>query len=350
MTTVHAVVPDGIDDPARPSGGNAYDRRVLDGLRDSGWTVQEHHVAGDWPRPDAAALAGLAASVAEIPTGAVLLVDGLVASCSADVLVAEAGRVRLVVLVHLPLEVADPAAAPEEGRVLRSAAAVLTTSEWTRRRLIEEYALADDTVHVARPGVDAAALAPGTPTGSSLLCVGAVSRLKGQADLADALGRVADLPWRCVLAGALDVDADCVADVRGRLASAGVSQRVSLAGPLGPGDLQRAYAAADLVVVPSHAETYGMVVVEALARGLPVLATRVGGIPEALDGGGDAVPGLLVPPERPEPLAAALREWLADAGLRSRLRSRAAARRATLGPWSRTVADVARVLQQVSRD
>lgn len=350
MTTVHAVVPDGIDDPARPSGGNTYDRRVLDGLRVAGWTVHEHPVAGDWPRPDSTALAGLAAVMSEIPTDAVLLVDGLVASCSADVFVEEARRPRLVVLVHLPLEVADPAAAPEEGRVLRSAAAVLATSDWTRRRLTDTYALADDRVHVAHPGVDAAPLAPGTPHGSSLLCVGAVSPLKGQTDLADALGRVADLPWHCVLAGALDVDPDCVADVRGRLASADVSQRVSLVGPLGRHALQRAYAAADLVVVPSRAETYGMVVTEALARGLPVVATRVGGIPEALGANGADVPGLLVAADGPEPLAAALRQWLADADLRSRLRSRAAARRATLSPWSRTVADVARVLERVSRD
>ncbi|MFM6848256.1 MAG: glycosyltransferase family 4 protein, partial [Terrabacter sp.] len=268
MTTVHAVVPDGIDDTARPSGGNAYDRRVLDGLRAAGWTVREHHVAGDWPRPDREALAGLTAVLAEIPTGAVLLVDGLIGSCSADVLVAEAGRLRLVVLVHLPLAATDPAATSGEGRVLTSATAVLATSDWTHRLIVDTYELADHRVHVAHPGVDAAPLAPGTPTGGSLLCVGAVSPLKGQAALADALGSVAALPWRCVLAGALDVAPAYVADVRRRLAAAGLADRVSLVGPLAREALQRAYAAADLVVVPSRAETYGMVVTEALARGL----------------------------------------------------------------------------------
>ncbi|GAB3872192.1 glycosyltransferase family 4 protein [Terrabacter terrigena] len=349
MTHVHAVVPDGIDDATRPSGGNAYDRRVLDGLRVAGWTVHEHPVAGEWPHPDATALAGLASVVAEVPTGSVLLVDGLVASCSADVLVHEAARVRLVVLVHLPLVAEDAAAGPEEGRVLASAAAVVSTSQWTRRLLLDAYALGDDTVHVAHPGVDDAPLAPGTPTGGSLLCVGAVSPLKGQTDLADALGQVADLPWRAVLAGALDVAPEHVADVRRRVAAAGIGDRVGLVGPLAPQALDRAYAAADLVVVPSRVETYGMVVTEALARGLPVLATHVGGVPEAL---GDApdVPGLLVPPGGAGPLAAALRAWLGDGDLRSRLRARAARRRATLRPWSRTVADVARVLEGVSRD
>ena len=55
MNEVHVVVPYGIDDPRRPSGGNVYDRRVCRGLVALGWSVHEHAVAGRWPRPDAAA-------------------------------------------------------------------------------------------------------------------------------------------------------------------------------------------------------------------------------------------------------------------------------------------------------
>ena len=347
MRQLHAVVPDGIDDGARPSGGNAYDRRVLSGLQAEGWEVHEHRIAGAWPRPDAASLAALAGVLAEIPTGAVLLVDGLVASCAADVLVPAAARLRLVVLVHMPLVTSDPGAAPGEGRALASASAVVATSDWTRRLLVDAYALSRSSVHVARPGVDAAPRAPGSAGGGSLLCVAAVAPHKGQADLADALGLVADLPWHCVLAGSLDVAPDYVADVRGRLARSGLQDRVRLVGSLRGDALDGAYAAADLVVLPSRAETYGMVVTEALARGLPVVATRVGGVPETLGGSGAAIPGLLVPPDGPEPMAAGLRQWLCRADLRERWRARAAERRATLAPWSRTVSDVARVLEGV---
>ena len=97
---VHVVVPDGIDDPARPSGGNAYDRRVCDGLAAAGWTVHVHAVPG----VVAAARRGGATPrsprvVARIPDGAVVLVDGLVASTAPEVLVprgepAAAGRAR----------------------------------------------------------------------------------------------------------------------------------------------------------------------------------------------------------------------------------------------------------------
>jgi glycosyltransferase involved in cell wall biosynthesis len=118
-------------------------------------------------------------------------------------------------------------------------------------------------------------------------------------------------------------------------------------GPLGGADLEEAYAAADLLVLPSLVETYGMVVTEALARGVPVLATHVGGVPEALGEAGGGPPGLLVPAGRPDALAAALRSWLTDGDLRERLRRRAVARCETLVPWSDTVDHVSVVLDGV---
>ena len=78
VRTVHVIVPEGIDDPARPSGGNRYDRRVCDGLAATGWVVHEHAVAGDWPRPSDAAHAELARALWQIPDGALVLLDGLV--------------------------------------------------------------------------------------------------------------------------------------------------------------------------------------------------------------------------------------------------------------------------------
>ena len=340
-------MPAGIDDPALPSGGNTYDRRVLDGLRALGWLVTEHEVSGPWPRPDAAALARLTAVVSAVPDGALLLVDGLVASAAHGVLVAAADRVRLVVLVHLPLGPYDPAAAAEEGRVLSTATAVVTTSGWTRDVLLDAYALAPTRVHVARPGVDRAAPGAGSADGGQLLCVGAVSVHKGHPDLVAALELVPDLAWSCALVGALTREPDLVDLLRRRLEASALIGRVHLVGPLGGADLERAYAAADLLVLPSRVETYGMVVTEALARGVPVLATDVGGVPEALGETPEGPPGLLVPAGRPGALAGALRSWLTDRDLRRRLGRRALARRETLSPWSETAERVSAVLDGV---
>ncbi|MGK5741047.1 glycosyltransferase family 4 protein [Micromonospora sp. URMC 103] len=336
---VHVVLPNDIDDPASPSGGNHYDRRVCRGLAELGWTVHEHAVAGDWPRPDRAARAGLAGVLAALPDGALVLLDGLVASATPEVLAPQAGRLRLVVLVHMPL--GDDA----EARALAAARAVVATSAWTRARLLDRYALPPGRVHVAAPGVDPASPAAGTGTGGELLCVAAVTPTKGHDVLARALTLVADLPWTCVCVGALTREPEFVAELRARLAAAGLAERVRLVGPWTGAELAAAYAGADLLVLPSRAETYGMVVVEALARAVPVLGTAVGGLPEALGRAPDgATPGLLVPPEDPEALAAALRRWLGDADLRDELRRAAAGRRGTLTGWSDTAARVAAAL------
>ena len=337
-------MPDGTDDPARPSGGNTYDRQLCRGLAAVGWSVHEHAVPGFWSRPDATAFAALDRVVQRIPDDAVVLLDGLVASTAPEVLVAQSRRLRLVVLVHMPLR------DRRERAVLSVAAAVVATSAWSRLRLLELYSLPADRVAVAAPAVDAADLAIGTASGGSLLCVATVTRDKGHDVLLDALATVTDPSWQCACVGSLDRDPRFVEAVRRRSLKAGLGDRVRFAGALTGADLDRAYAAADLVVLASRAETYGMVVTEALARGVPVVATDVGGITEALGRGADGIrPGLLVPPEEPATLGAALRAWLGDSELRGRLRRAACERRELLSRWSTTTSEVAGVLATASR-
>ena len=331
MSDVHVVVPDGIDDPARPSGGNTYDRRVCAGLAALGWTVHEHE----------AGHGVLARTLDQIPDGAVVLLDGLLASAAPQVLAPHARRLRQVVMLHMPLA--------REREVLAAATAVVTTSEWTRDRLGELYALPTDRVYVAEPGVDAADLAQGSADGGALLCVAAVTPGKGHDVLIGAFELVSDLSWRCECVGSLVRD-PAWADGAHRLArGSGVGDRVRFAGARTGDELDRAYAAADLLVLPSHAETYGMVVTEALARGVPVIATDVGGVTEALGYGDDGIrPGLLIPPGDQAALAGALRAWLEDAELRDRLRRAARERRAKLRPWAATASVVAAVLAEVA--
>ena len=355
VTEVHVVVPEGIDDPARPSGGNAYDRQVCRGLAALGWAVHEHGVPGAWPLPDAADRAALARAVRGIPDGAVVLLDGLIASAVPEALVPQARRLRQVVLVHMPLGHRPPddeagAVRARERDVLAAAAAVVTTSAWARRRLAELYALPSDRVHVAEPGVDAAGLAPGTAAGDALLCVAAVTPDKGHDVLLEALATATDLSWRCACVGSLDRDPAFADGVRRATRKQGLDDRVRFPGPRTGPELDRAYAAADLLVLASHAETYGMVVTEALARGLPVLAADVGGVTEALGRGEDGTrPGLLVAPGDPAALGAALRAWLGDAELRGRLRRAARERRASLRGWPATTSALAGVLAGAAR-
>ena len=320
------VLPGGVDDPATPSGGNRYDRAVCDRLAGSR-DVHEIAVFGGWPRPSSSESGALARALADIPDKSTVLIDGLVGCGVPEILEPEANRLRLVVLVHLPLGDEGSSAAdlvPLERRALHAAAQVVATSAGAARRLIELHDLPPDRVFVAPPGVDRAPVAAPSAGGGRLLCVAAVTHRKGQDVLVEALRQLDDLSWTCTFVGAND-------------GSRKDSARVRYAGPRTGDDLDASYAEADLLVLPSRAETYGMVVTEALARAIPVLGTQVNGVPEALGAAPDGtVPGLLVPPGDPDALARALRDWLTDPDLRQRWRAAALARRETLRDWDFT--------------
>ena len=320
--TVHFLVPAGFAE--QPSGGSVYDRRVRAGLVGLGVNVVTHEV-----RPG---------SAPSLPDGALVLVDSLVSSWWADSLLASSARV--VPLVHMTFDT------PGERELLTAAPAVVTTSAWSRGRLVERHRLDPERVHVATPGVDIAEPAPGSDGGGELLCVASVLPEKGQDLLLAALGSLTDLDWRCTLIGSLELDPDFVDALHKAAADRGISDRVVFAGASAHDEMGAAYAAADALVLPSRGETFGMVVTEALAHGLPVVATAVGGVAEALGHGEDGgTPGLLVRPNDAPALAGALRRWLTDPRRRQRLRGSALRRRLTLGSWSRTSAQVADALE-----
>lgn len=351
MRTAYLVVPGDIDDVEVPSGGNTYDRRIGAGLAAAGWSVHECAVDGTWPRPNTASRAELAGTLASLPDGAIALLDGLVACGVPDVVVPQAHRLRLVVLVHLPLG-DESGAAPElaalERETLHAASAVIATSPWSAGRLVDRYGLGADRVHVAAPGVDPAAPSSGTDGGGRLLCVGSVTPTKGHDLLVEALARV-DRTWSCLLVGSLRRHPEHVGAVRDAIERHRLGDRVRLAGPLTGGRLAAAYAEADLLVLPSRAEAYGMVVTEALARGIPTIAAAVGGLPQTL--GRDRkgrLPGMLVPPADVEALAAALCRWFDDPGLREGLRRCAMARRGTLHGWEVTSECLAGILVRLA--
>ena len=346
---VHVVVPDGFDNPGQPTGGNIYDRRICAGLAEAGWEVLVATVAGAWPAPDRAARASLARIVSAIPDGEIALIDGLIASPTAAQLLPHAGRIRMTVLLHMPLATALEArqlrgAQRSERVVLRAAAGVVATSEWTRQQVVTRYQIPACRVHVARPGVDQVADPP-APVRGQLICVGALGRHKGQDLLVEALAELADLDWHCMLAGSLDSDPGFVGQLQTRISHLGYGHRVRLAGVLTGAALSGAYTTADLLVAPSRAETYGMAVTEALAHGLPVVAAAAGGLPEALGSGtGGTCPGQLVPAGDPAALAAAIGDWLCDERHRRQLRAAARKRRRNLPGWDHTTQQVANAL------
>ncbi|MEJ2888024.1 glycosyltransferase family 4 protein [Actinomycetospora aeridis] len=313
-----------VADPALVSGGDVYDARVIDGLRALGRPVRDVQIPGAWPRPDDAARARLDAALAD-GDGPVLL-DGLVACGVPDVVVPHAARRPLAVLVHLPLGEEQPDLDAAEGEVLRAAGAVIATSPWTARRLADRV-----PVVVAVPGVDPARPASGTDGAHRLLCLGAVTPTKGQDLLVEALAALREHPWTLDLVGPTGRTPGFVADLRGRIAHHGLAGRVRLPGPRTGGELERIWHATDLLVAPSRVETYGMVVTEAFARGIPVVASAVGGLPDTVANG-----GVLTPPEDVPALVATLHRWFAERPHRDGLRISASSQRCRLTTWTQT--------------
>lgn len=345
--SVYFVVPDSIDDPLRVSGGNVYDRHVRDGLRSAGWHVRMVLV------PEI----GAAPALSGLPDGALVIVDGLIAVREPEAMTANASRLRMIVLAHMvasllpghsPHLPGDAEAPDRERAALGAARRVITTSEWTRSELIER-ALADSReIVVARPGTRPAALTLPSASGGRLLCVGVVARHKGQDILVDALARLSNLlGWTCTFAGSVTTAPRFVDDLSDVIVRARLTERVSLTGPLGDRALDEVYGRTDLVVVPSRIESYGMVVAEALARGIPVLAADVGGIPEALSG---RSAGIVVPAVDPTALEAALRDWWRSPVLRAELAAGAQAARRHVRPWGATVAVIESVLHEVAHE
>ncbi|WP_308465799.1 glycosyltransferase family 4 protein [Rathayibacter soli] len=355
--SVTFLVPDGIDDPDQVSGGNVYDQHVRDELRNSGWDVQLVLVAVGDERQLAQALSGL-------PGEALVLIDGLLAVREPDVLVENSDRLRIIVLAHMvasllpetpdgaenAIRCADPGTdirEDRERRALQTAHRVIATSNWTRSELITRDLAQAHRIVVAQPGTDPAPLRSASSSGGRLLCVGAVAPHKGQDLLLRSLAHLTDIDgWACTFVGSHHPAPAYFEELTSFVESAGLTDRVVFTGALTGVRLADAFGRADLVVVSSRSESYGMVVAEALARGIPVVATNVGGIPEAISSN---AAGIVVPPEDPWALEVVLRQWLTSPARRAALNDEALNARGGRRSWSTAVAVVAQALDEVAR-
>jgi glycosyltransferase involved in cell wall biosynthesis len=326
---LHVVVPGPLD---QRTGGYIYDRRMVEGLRARGWTVRVHELAGRFPQADASARATAAAAIERISAG-IPVIDGLALPAFVEI------PDRLppwVALIHHPLALETGltpaeahALADLERTLLPRAARVVVTSPRTRQDL-RAYHLDDTRIAVVVPGTDPASLARGsTGPGMALLCVASLTPRKGHVVLLQALHGLRDLDWHLTCVGSAERDPACARSIAAAIERLGLRQRVTLIGEQAESDLAPFYDRADLFVLASYHEGYGMVLAEALARGLPVVSTSAGAIPDTVPD--DA--GLLVPPGDARAFAAALRQVISEPELRAKLSAGARAARRNLASW-----------------
>lgn len=338
------------------SGGNAYNARLVRGLTSLGAEVEVQAVDGSWPDASAADRRRLGSLLGawepDASAGAaMIIVDGLVAVGAPDELeyAAKAGR-TIWVLAHMVVpETSGAQALEREARALRVASGVIGTSSSTAAILKERHGLA--RVHVALPGVDPAPAAAGSSP-PRIIVVAALLPNKDQLLTVEALALLKDLEWTASLVGTGQADPDYAGDVRAAITRHRLEGRVALPGEVTGDPLETEWNAADLSLLVSEAEAFGMVVTESLARGIPVVVREGTGAVEALglarltaDDGGPRLPGAVVPLAagdrgNPRRLAQVLRRWLEDPGTRQQWKTAAAEAQGRLPGWDRTAATV----------
>ncbi len=333
------------------SGGNIYDRRLREGLRQAGADVVVATVDGSWPQPDTASEQDLAAALAEAGgnTARAVIVDGLLAAgCPAVIRHAVDSGIDVRILVHMPLAL-DPGLDPEtavtldrsERDALHASCGVIATSAWAAEELRRRHHLSE--VAVAAPGVDRAPTATGSAP-PRILQVGTISPVKNQLTTVAALAQLTCFDWTARLIGPAP-DAGYLQRVQEAIEEAGLQDRIELTGELTGSELERQWQAANISVLPSRTETYGMVVAESLSRAVPVVVAAGTGAEETL--GLDSTgrrPGFVVDSDSPDDLAAALSTWLNGETLQGHMRVVAESRPTILTGWENTVQAVLETL------
>jgi glycosyltransferase involved in cell wall biosynthesis len=339
-------------DLATPTGGYAYDRRIIAGLLALGWQVDACNLGDGFPRPTAQTRALANAKLAAVSAGRAIVIDGLAFGVLPEAAEALRASHPLVALVHHPLALEsglskDEAASLQasERAALDGARHVITTSATTARVLAADYGVASDRLSVVEPGTDRVTARERRRSDMvTMLAVGAVVERKGYDVLIAALAKLEQLPWRLVIAGDCGRSPQAFAQLTADIERFGLAERVSLLGAVTSQQLTTLYASADLFVLPSRFEGYGMAYAEAIAHGVPVIGTTAGAIPETVP----ASAGVLVPPDDVAALTVALRRLIENQNERERLT--AGARAVRFPSWSDQAARFAQVLDRLLLD
>jgi glycosyltransferase involved in cell wall biosynthesis len=339
-------------DLATPTGGYAYDRRLIAELEKIGWAIEIVDLGDGFPSPDPATRSRAVEKLQALPVGLPTIIDGLAFGALPELAAGFCATHPVVALVHHPLAL-ETGLSPEQADLLRAsertalsgARCVVAASPVVARMLIADYGVAAASVTVAPPGNDRVTYARGSGEDTlNLLSVGAIVPRKGYDVLVAALAAVSDLPWRLTIAGDDGRDSATAVQLRAQIAQAKLAQRIRMAGAVSDTALAALYAGADLFVLASRFEGYGMALAEAIAYGLPVIGTTSGALRETLP----ADAGLLVPPDDVVALAAALRRVIEDAALRQALAAEARRAARQLPTWEAAARDMARVIEAVT--
>ncbi len=335
------------------TGGYLYDKRVAQALSEQGWDVQVLSLDARFPVVDEATCQVTAAELAQVPRDRMLVIDGLALGALGQHAQAIAGKRPFIALVHHPLALESGIDAvlaqtlhQSETAALAHAQGVLVTSPTTAHTLVEQYAVSQSQIHVVEPGVDKPAALPERRADHGplkLLSVGALVPRKGFDVLIRALAGLKHLDWTLTVVGDDTRSPATANEIKALLAQHELNHRVQLLGALPPAQLAACYQTADVFVLASLYEGYGMAYVEAMAWGLPVVGTDGGAASQTLN----TAAAKVVAAGNDQALADALRELITNANLRATMQAAARRHADKLSSWSTVGQQFARAVTQM---
>ncbi|RYY75023.1 MAG: glycosyltransferase [Gammaproteobacteria bacterium] len=347
ITPVYFLVPGDINNV---TGGYAYDRRLLAELHLLGLNIQLIELGDSFPSPDANDWSDANSKLANLPDKSVVVVDGLAFGVMGQLAQDYAQRLKFIALCHHPLALETGLGVEErrhlhqsEELAIAEAAAVLVTSKNTANILAQDFSVPSEKIRIALPGTDSGQFAPCEGQPPVLLTVATLTRRKAHDILIDAFSQLTHLPWQARFVGCDDFDIEWANYLRDKVSSYSLEDRVSFVGK--QQDISSEYLNADIFVLPSLFEGYGMAFAEAISFGLPIIAAHTGSVPDVVPSNA----GILVPPADANALANSLAKLLTNSDERKQLQLGAQIAAKNLPTWLETAKSVFQLIQEVNK-
>lgn len=346
---INFIIPGDID---LPTGGYRYDKRILQEWKSAGLDFNLINLEGDFPFPSDDAIANAIRSIETLPEADICVVDGLAGGAFPELMAQLATHSPVVSLLHHPLclenGLSDAQARDleeRERRGLTHVTGIVTTSPTTKSVVADLFGVNPDSIQTVLPGVERGELSKPHQAGPvRLLCIGSLIERKGHKYLVEALGMLPNIEWTLDCFGMLDIHSDLYKELEHQIDATGMNDRITLHGAVSDDEIELAYQDAHLFVLPSLYEGYGMAYAEAIVRGLPIIGTNAGAIP-------DTVPkscGLLVDPMNSKQLKSAIETMLSGNDTLIKFRAGCLNAAASFPTWKTSAVKFANILENWS--
>lgn len=333
------------------TGGYGYDRQILAGLRTNGWDVEPVSLGPGFPFPDQSTLQSAEGILNSLPDESVVIVDGLAFGVLGDRARRLSGKLDFVALVHHPLCKENGLSAAEiqklhasEAAALQHAPHIIVTSPATADQVQDLFKVPAEKISVALPGTERPKASVRAPSDTlRLLSIGTVTQRKGYDLLFAALGGLKVHDWHLDIIGGLEADPECVQALKAQADDLQLADRLTFHGAVPYDELTSFYQAADVFVLASRYEGYGMAYTEALAHGLPIIGSGAGAVEGTLSAGGSIYCGV----EDVSALQRALEKVVTDEAARQTLADEARIAALSLPTWKDAVQVFETVVKKV---